>query len=83
MTLASGPTETRPTKTAVGATNAEGSIMGSAPRFLTSIRCLLKSEHCRLRTQSSGVPAERPWARQACLPKIVEAGAPGGVRAVQ
>jgi hypothetical protein len=36
-----------------------------------------------LRTQSSGVPAERPWARQACLPKIVEAGAPGGVRAVQ
>jgi hypothetical protein len=83
MILASGPTETRPTKTTVGATNAEESITGSAPRFLTSIPCLLKSEHCRLRTQSSGVPAERPGVRQACLPKIVEACAPGGVRAVQ
>ena len=37
MTLALGPTDTRPTKTAVGATNAEASAMGSAPRFLISI----------------------------------------------
>ena len=37
MTLALGPTETRPTKTAVGATNAESSTMGWAPRFLISI----------------------------------------------
>ena len=37
MTLALGPTETRPTKTAVGATNAEVSTVGSASRCLISI----------------------------------------------
>jgi hypothetical protein len=37
MILVLGPTSTRPTKTAVGATYAEESIFGSAPRFLISI----------------------------------------------
>jgi hypothetical protein len=32
-----GPTATRPTKTAVGATYAEESIFGSTPRFLINI----------------------------------------------
>src|SRR3712207_3567305 len=36
MTLALGPTETRPTRTAVGATNAEACTTGSAARFLIS-----------------------------------------------